>query len=89
MARSEKKATLDDFKKLVSETKERYLKEKMEYNWDYTLKEETLDGMEFFMICNKINATKLIYNEEMSFIVNKDIIMADVRILSEMKEQLK
>lgn len=83
-----KEKTLLDFKKLVSETKSKYLTEKMEYGLNYTFKEESFDGFEYFMICNAKNATKLNYTHELKFIVQKEIIMSDVATLTEMKEEL-
>lgn len=86
MAKNEK--TITDFKKLVAETKTKYLKEKMEHGLNYTFKEESLGDFEYFMICNGKKATKLNYSHEMKFIVNKEIIMHDVRELMEMSKDL-
>jgi hypothetical protein len=85
-----KKKTFADFQNLVSETKVKYMNERLEHGWNYTVKEEELgEGLHLFMVCNIHNATKIIFNDEFKMIVQKDIIMADVRILCEMKEQLK
>lgn len=86
MAKIEK--TISDYKKLVSEAKSKYLLEKMEHGLNYVFKEESLDGFEYFMICNHKNATKINYSHDMKFIIQKDIIMSDVNTLTEMKEGL-
>lgn len=83
-----KEKFLADYKKLVMDTKEKYLKEKLDHGWNYTLKEEQLENDWYFMICNHHYATKIVYNHEYKFIVHKDIIMNDAKLLMEMKEQL-
>jgi hypothetical protein len=87
MAKNNEK-TLADFNKLVSETKSKFLRDKMDYKLNYTIKEEKMEGFEYFIICNILTATKLIYSHEMKFIVHKEMLMDDVRTLTEMKESL-
>jgi hypothetical protein len=86
MAKNEK--TLADFNKLVSETKLNYLQQKMDYRLEYTIKEETHDDYEIFLICNTLNATKILYSHDMKFIVSKEMIMDDVKTLWDMKKEL-
>jgi hypothetical protein len=86
MAKNEK--TISDFNKLVSETKTAFLKDKMDFALNYTIKEDAMEGFEYFMICNRMKAIKILYSHEMKFIVQKEMLMDDVRTLIEMGKAL-
>lgn len=81
--------TINDFNKAVSEAKQDFLQQKVNYNWEYTVKEEELDGMKLFWICNSQNAQKIVYHEETNAVIDRKMYMMDVEMLWEMKKELK
>jgi hypothetical protein len=83
-----KEKTISDYKKLVLETKTKYLNTKMDFKLNYTFKEESHEGYESFYICNPLEAVRIIYSHEMKFIVSKTISMDDVKVLMEMRDSL-
>lgn len=83
-----KEKTISDFNKAVLEAKQEFLNEKINYNWEYTIKEEDLEGMKLFWICNIQNARKIVWHEEMKVVIDRKLYMSDVKILSEMKGEL-
>jgi hypothetical protein len=84
-----KPKTISDFNKAVLEAKQEFLNEKINYNWEYTIKEEKLEGLQLFWICNTQNARKIVFHEEMKTVIDRRLYMSDVKILSEMKGELK
>jgi hypothetical protein len=83
-----KEKTIQDFNKAVLEAKQEFLNEKMNYNWNYTIKTETFEHMECFWICNFHHARKIIFNKELKFVLDREIYMSDLDVLSEMKGEL-
>lgn len=86
MAKNEK--TIQDFKKAVAEAKQDFLNQKINYGWDYKIKEEAFPAMDVFWICNTQNARKIIFFHEQNYLINREMFMMDVEVLSEMKEGL-
>jgi hypothetical protein len=83
-----KEKTIHDFNKAVIEAKQEFLNEKVNYNWEYTIKEETLEGMQIFFIANIQNARKIVWHEEMKVVIDRKLYMMDVKTLWEMKQEL-
>ena len=83
-----KEKTLSDFNLEVSKTKQSYLKSKMDFNWNYTFKEENHENFVYFMIANKHQATKLLFDVESQTIIKKDMYTTDVTTMKELQDQL-
>jgi hypothetical protein len=83
-----KAKSLEDFNLSVSRVKQDYLDQKIKYNWNYTFKQEDHESVIYFMITNHFQATKIIFDKESNFIVEKDIYTIDVKTMQELQEKL-
>jgi hypothetical protein len=81
--------TIKKFEKAILDAKQKFLNDKINYGLEYTIKEESLNGLEVFWIVNSLNARKIILNKEVDFVLDKDLYMSDAKIMMEMKEGLQ
>jgi hypothetical protein len=81
--------TLTDFKAELTKLKQLYHESLIKYNWNYTFTEEVIGVINFAMVCNHHQATKLIYDSEQGIIVKREIYNQDVLTFLELQKQLK
>jgi hypothetical protein len=76
------------FNKAILDAKQKFLNDKINYGLEYTIKEETLNGLEVFWITNSMSARKIILNKEIDFVLDRDLYLSDARIILEMAKEL-
>jgi hypothetical protein len=81
--------TLTDFKTELTKTKQTYHDLLIKFGWNYTFTEEQHGTINFAMVCNHHQATKIIYDGEQGFILKREIYDKDVETFHELKKQLK
>lgn len=84
-----KEKTIEDYNLVCTKAKMKYQKDKMNYNWNYTFKEEILEGINYFLIANYHMATKIIFDHESNFIVEKEIYTMDINSIQALQKEIK
>lgn len=83
-----KKNTIEEFKKLIEKTIEKYAHQKRDFGFNYTTNEESYQNLEYFLITNTQKATKIIYDRDIQFILKREIYINDLKTVTEMLERL-
>jgi hypothetical protein len=76
------------FNKAILDAKQKFLNDKINYGLEYTIKEETLNGLEVFWITNSMSARKIILNKEIDFVLDRELFISDAKIILEMSKEL-
>jgi len=80
--------TLSDYIVEVQKAKTEYQNLKTRNDWEYGIIEERHPSIIFFMIGNKYQATKIIFDYDTKYIVNKTIYRADMQAYNTILEKL-
>jgi hypothetical protein len=82
------KQTITNFYEFITKTEEDYLNSKTAYGWNYKSNLEELSDMKCYIITNKHQSTKVMYNEPAKMIIHVNIFDGDIERILKLKEGL-
>lgn len=82
MARKER--TLEEYKKVVSDTMKSYQMDKINFSLDFNVREENHGQYYHTMFVNRMTATKILFDAEMKLIITKEIFVGEAKKIVEM-----
>lgn len=81
--------TEHDFKLMVIDLKQKFLNEKTNYDWNYSFTLEEYPNLLYFMIVNKFQCVKMIFDKEEKFISKSFLSKSDFTTFEKLMKDLK
>ena len=82
------KQSNENFLQLKAELKSEYERQEREYGWKFNQYEDQSGEIKGFIITNKIQATKVLFNEPAKIITRTNIYRSDIEIITKLQESI-